>query len=124
MRKKPFSHKLSDDITGFVGSWKGFVFHVILITSWMAFNTMLPSLAFDPFPFIFLNLALSTEAAVSACFVLMSQNRAAERDRKTLDESYVSNLENRLSMAEVADKLDKLETLIKRLNRGKEEKES
>jgi len=125
MRKKSLTQHLSDNITNFVGSWKGFIFHAILIIAWVTFNTSGSAYVFDPFPFIFLNLALSTEAAISACFVLMSQNRAADRDRKTLEESYVSNLENRLSVAEIADKLDKIEYLIKRLSKSnvKEEKE-
>jgi len=117
-RKKPLSISLADSITGFIGSWIGFAFHVLLIATWIIVNTCFSSLAFDPFPFIFLNLALSSEAAISACFVLMSQNRAADRDRKTLEDSYVHNLEAKLSMAELADKLDKIESLIKRSNKA------
>jgi len=116
MAKKPISVILSDKITDFVGSWKGFAFHVFVISSWIAFNTY-STLAFDPFPFIFLNLALSTEAAISACFVLMSQNRSAERDRRIIEESYVSNLEVKLSMAEILDKLDKMESVLKKVSK-------
>jgi uncharacterized membrane protein len=116
--KKPLSNRLADSITGFLGSWKGFAFHVIIIGTWISLNTFVDALRFDPFPFIFLNLALSTEAAISACFVLMSQNRAAAVDRRTLEDSYVHNLEAKLSMAELADKLDKIEYLIKRTSKN------
>lgn len=123
--KKPLHQRLADTITGFIGSWKGFAFHIILIAGWICLNTFSDDLRFDPFPFIFLNLALSTEAAISACFVLMSQNRAADRDRKTLEESYVSNLEIKLSMAELVDKLDKIESLVKRSHKSSgQEKEN
>jgi len=122
-KNKPLSHRLSDSITSFVGSWAGFIFHIFVIISWMSYNVLFPSKSFDPFPFIFLNLALSTEAAISACFVLMSQNRAADRDRKTLEESYVANLETKLSLAEIADKLEKLESLIKRVGKNVKEEE-
>lgn len=117
MPKKRFLMDLSDSITRFLGSWFGFGFHVLVICSWITFNT-LSTKPFDPFPFIFLNLALSTEAAISACFILMSQNRAADRDRRTLEDSYVHNLEAKLSMAEIADKLDKIESLIKRVSKS------
>lgn len=114
---------VSDKVTGFLGSWKGFLFHVVVIASWVSYNTFLPDRAFDPFPFIFLNLALSTEAAVSSCFVLMSQNRAVERDRKLLEESYIANLEGRLSFAELADKLDKIESLVERVGQNVKKEE-
>ena len=117
MKKQPISVRTSESIVSFIGSWKGFFTHVITISSWVLYNTF-SSNPFDPFPFIFLNLALSSEAAISACFILMSQNRAAYRDRKTLEDSYVGHLETRLSLAELADKLDKMEALIKRVGKN------
>lgn len=117
MIRQSFSVRTSEAIVSFIGSWKGFFTHIVVISSWVLYNVLGPR-PFDPFPFIFLNLALSTEAAISACFILMSQNRAAYRDRKTLEDSYVGHLETRLSLAELADKLDKMEALIKRIGKN------
>jgi len=116
MKNQSFTIRTSEAVTKFIGSWKGFFFHATVILLWIGYNSLYSDKAFDPFPFIFLNLALSTEAAISSCFILMSQNRSAERDRKTLEESYIANLEGRISFAEIADKLDKIENIIKKVN--------
>jgi len=100
--------KLSDKITNFIGSWRGFLLHIIIIGSWITFNSVsVTSLwHFDKFPFIFLNLALSTEAAIAACFILMSQNRQSDIDRKTLIDSYLTDLETKLLLQEIIERLD------------------
>lgn len=106
-----FGVKVSDSFTDFIGSWRGFFFHVLVITSWMAFNGLgvTSKYHFDPFPFIFLNLALSTEAAVGLCFILMSQNRQAIRDRSLSENIYVIDLETKLKLTEIVGRLDQMQ---------------
>src|SRR4030095_7004027 len=64
--------------------------------------------AFDPYPFILLNLALSTLAAVQAPIIMMSQNRVAARDRAQADEDYRTNLKAELEVASLHEKIDHL----------------
>jgi uncharacterized membrane protein len=79
--------RASDWITGLYGSWVAFWGQAGLLTIWAIVNTwfVLHIPHFDPYPFTFLNLFLSSEAAFSTTFVLMSQNRAAKRDRALLE---------------------------------------
>ena len=77
---------IADQVTAFVGSWRFVIVQALLMLAWVVYNvwmvfqwaTLRP---FDPFPFVFLNLFMSAEAAFSTPFILMSQNRAALRDR-------------------------------------------
>ncbi|MDP3640637.1 MAG: DUF1003 domain-containing protein [Nanoarchaeota archaeon] len=74
--------KAADAVAKFGGSWKFISLFGFYILVWMSLNTWLLSREhFDPFPFILLNLTLSTLAALQAPIILMAQNRQAERDR-------------------------------------------
>ena len=78
-------------------------------------------LAFDPYPFIFLNLMLSMLAAIQAPIIMMSQNRAAERDRKAAEHDYIVNLRAELEIMHLHDKIDAMRKrellgIIKRQN--------
>ena len=77
---------------------------------WMAWNLATPALhlAFDPYPFIFLNLVLSTLAALQAPVIMMSQNRQSVTDRKAAEYDYVVNLRAELEILRLHDKLDAL----------------
>jgi uncharacterized membrane protein len=75
----------------------------------MALNTvLLADRAFDPYPYILLNLALSTLAAIQAPVILMSQNRAAERDRAVARHDYEVNLKAEIEIAALHAKLDEI----------------
>lgn len=74
--------RISDAVTNFYGSWRFIILQSLIIIFWIIYNTAVSQLAFDRPPFIGLNLLLSLEAAFSAAFILMSQNRLAEMDRR------------------------------------------
>jgi uncharacterized membrane protein len=104
--------KLADRLATFAGSWVfigGFAF---LMVVWMAFNAVLGERAFDPFPFILLNLTLSTLAALQAPVILMSQNRQATKDRAVAENDYQVNLKNELEIVDLHRKLDAMMSTI------------
>jgi len=81
----PAGARVADRVTGFMGSWRFIVLQTILVGVWLAANIVLLTRAFDPFPFILLNLAFSTQAAYAAPLILLAGNRASHRDRLTLE---------------------------------------
>ena len=75
--------RAADRVASIVGSWKFLIGLVSLLICYMGFNVwMLLDNAFDPYPFIFLNLVLSFQAAFTAPIILMAHNRAASKDRR------------------------------------------
>ena len=102
--------RLADKVAAVGGSW-AFIgtFSAVLLT-WVAINIVLKpfNLAFDPYPFIFLNLVLSTVAALQAPVIMMSQNRQAMKDRENAEHDYVVNLRAELEIMHLHDKLDAL----------------
>ena len=105
-----FWTRLADKVAAVGGSW-GFIggFGLALVL-WMGVNLVLAPFkqAFDPYPFIFLNLLLSTLAAIQAPVIMMSQNRQAAKDRLTAEHDYAVNLRAELEIMRVIDKLDAL----------------
>jgi uncharacterized membrane protein len=81
----PLGARVADRVTGFLGSWKFIVIQTAIVAIWLATNIVLLSRPFDPFPFILLNLAFSTQAAYAAPLILLAGNRATQRDRLTLE---------------------------------------
>ncbi|MEY2829259.1 MAG: hypothetical protein RIQ33_1117, partial [Bacteroidota bacterium] len=85
------------------------IFFFSFIIAWMLFNTfMLVSKAFDPFPYILLNLILSCLAAIQAPIIMMSQNRQEEKDRLRSEHDYKINLKAELEIRMLHEKLDHL----------------
>jgi uncharacterized membrane protein len=80
----PFRARLADAVVHFLGSWTFIVIQTVIVIAWVAGNVVL-LLRFDPYPFILLNLAFSTQAAYAAPLILLASNRAAARDRLTLE---------------------------------------
>jgi uncharacterized membrane protein len=80
----PLGQRIANGVTGFLGSWKFIVLQTIVVAAWVAGNIYL-LFNFDPYPFIFLNLAFSTQAAYAAPLILLASNQAAVRDRLTLE---------------------------------------
>ncbi len=74
-----FGDRMADKLATVAGSWRFIISFSLLMAVWIAYNAYLGDGAFDPFPFILLNLALSTLAALQAPVILMSQNRQSNR---------------------------------------------
>ena len=80
----PLGAHIADDVTSFLGSWRFIVIQTAIVLVWIVGNIVL-LFNFDPFPFILLNLAFSTQAAYAAPLILLAGNRQALRDRMTLE---------------------------------------
>lgn len=80
----PFGQRIADRVTNFLGSWTFMVIQTAIVATCVAGNIYL-LFNFDPYPFIFLNLAFSTQAAYAASLILLASNRAAVRDPLTLE---------------------------------------
>lgn len=100
--------KIADVISNFGGSWSFIILFFIMLFSWMFINSSMEAHAFDPYPFIFLNLVLSCLAAVQAPIILMSQNRKETRDNKRSQDSYLINLKSELENRAMDQKLNLL----------------
>lgn len=111
--------KIADWIAMFSGSLKFLFIHIALFALWLSWNTLLAdSGRFDPYPFGFLTLVVSLEAIILSVFVLLSQNRQAERDRVRNDIEYDVNLKAEMQIAHMHEKFDEnYAELHKRLDR-------
>jgi uncharacterized membrane protein len=108
-QKLSFGQRLSDKIAKFGGSWRFIIIFFIVLIIWMAINTIfLLSKAFDPYPFILLNLILSCLAAIQAPIIMMSQNRQEEKDRARSLHDYQVNLKAEVEIRMLHDKIDYL----------------
>jgi uncharacterized membrane protein len=108
-RKLTFGEQLSDQIAEFGGSWKFLISFGAVLLLWIVVNgVVLTTHAFDPYPFILLNLVLSCLAAVQAPIIMMSQNRAEARDRLRAENDYKVNLKAELEIRHLHEKLDHL----------------
>jgi uncharacterized membrane protein len=81
----PLGARVADRVTGFMGSWRFLIIQTVFVAIWLAGNIVLLTRPFDPYPFILLNLAFSTQAAYAAPLILLAGNRASIRDRMTLE---------------------------------------
>ena len=107
--KYTIGQRAADSIAKFAGSWAFiFAFTGVLIL-WMVINTLLAAKAFDPFPFILLNLVLSCVAAIQAPLIMMSQNRQEEKDRRRAENDYKVNLKTE-------DLYDKVNAILAKQN--------
>lgn len=103
---------LADKIAQIAGSWGFIIGFMVFMAIWIFTNSIILTQAFDPYPFILLNLGLSTLAALQAPVILMSQNRQAEKDRAVANNDYQVNLKSELEIADLHRKLDKLTKTI------------
>ena len=96
----------ADAIAKFAGSW-AFIFSFTgVLILWMLVNTLLAAKAFDPYPFILLNLVLSCVAAIQAPLIMMSQNRQEENDRRRAENDYKVNLKTEIMIEDLYDKVN------------------
>lgn len=99
--------RIADSIARIGGSWSFIIAFFVFLVAWTVINTIiLVSGAFDPYPFVFLNLILSMLAAIQAPIIMMSQNRQAERDRFEAAKDYEVNLKAELEVLSLHQKID------------------
>ena len=106
-----YGDHLADRVAAVGGSWGFIIVFTLVLLGWMLLNSEVLQrfgLAFDPYPFIFLNLMLSTLAAVQAPIIMMSQNRQAAKDRLTASVDYEINLRAELEIMRLHEKLDQM----------------
>ena len=106
--KYTLGQRAADAIAKFAGSW-AFIFSFTGgLVLWMVVNALLAARAFDPYPFILLNLVLSCIAAIQAPLIMMSQNRQEEKDRRRAENDYKVNLKTEIMIEDLYDKQDGL----------------
>ena len=115
----PLGARIADKVTGYLGSWRFIIIQSVIVGLWLLANIYLLSKPFDPYPFILLNLAFSTQAAYAAPLILLAGNRASLRDRLTLehaaDEADIEEAQNRELIEgkiEILKRVEGLETQI------------
>jgi uncharacterized membrane protein len=106
-----FGGRLADSIARVGGSWSFIISFLVFLVLWTIGNTiLLRHDAFDPYPYIFLNLVLSMLAAIQAPVIMMSQNRQAEHDRIDAEHDYEVNLKAEIEIMALHEKLDTMRT--------------
>ena len=104
--KYTIGQRAADTIAKFAGSW-AFIFSFAgVLILWMVVNAILATKAFDPYPFILLNLVLSCVAAIQAPLIMMSQNRQEEKDRHRAENDYKVNLKTEIMIEDLYDKVN------------------
>ncbi|MCJ8163537.1 DUF1003 domain-containing protein [Pontibacter sp. E15-1] len=102
-------NRMADGIATFGGSWRFIIIFFSFLLLWMAVNIyLLAAEAFDPYPFILLNLILSCLAAIQAPIIMMSQNRQEGKDRQRSEHDYKINLKAELEIRMLHEKIDHL----------------
>ena len=124
--KYTLGQRAADAIARFAGSW-AFIFSFTgVLILWMIVNAALAARAFDPYPFILLNLVLSCVAAIQAPLIMMSQNRQEEKDRRRAENDYKVNLKTEIMIEDLYDKVNailaKQAAMEKRMAEQSEEK--
>lgn len=112
--------KMADRIAQFAGSWRFILIFIGCLVAWIILNLLLAVRAFDPYPFILLNLMLSCVAAIQAPVIMMSQNRQEEKDRLRSLNDYKTNLKSEFIVEDLHQKIDRLmqnqEEIMRRLD--------
>jgi uncharacterized membrane protein len=121
-----FGQRIADRVAAFGGSWTFIFIFAAVLLAWMAVNTFLlarlgtgpDGAQWDPYPYILLNLVLSTLAALQAPVIMMSQNRAAEKDRLAAELDFKVNLKSELMLEELIRKQRERDVQMEELNSG------
>ena len=99
---------VADKVASFGGSWTFIISFGVVLFCWIVMNVIMAAKAFDPYPFILLNLVLSCIAAIQAPVIMMSQNRKEEKDRKRAENDYLVNLKAEIEVRNLHQKLNLL----------------
>lgn len=119
--KLTFGERLSDHVAAVGGSWGFIIAFGVVLFGWMILNSQILGrlgMAFDPYPFIFLNLLLSTLAAIQAPIIMMSQNRQADKDREAASHDYEVNLRAELEILRLHEKVNYLISQLAKIAPG------
>ena len=100
--------KVADAVAAGMGSWKFIIIQSAILIIWIILNITAFVYNWDPYPFILLNLALSFQAAYAAPFIMMSQNRQQDIDRRAAEEDHRINIKAELEIELLHQKLDQL----------------
>ena len=121
--------RIADRVASFGGSWTFIIIYLTFLLAWMCFNTFVlvhyghgeNGAQFDPYPYILLNLMLSMTAALQAPIIMMSQNRAAEKDRLAAEQDFKVNLKSELMLEELIRKQRERDAQMESLNKALDE---
>jgi uncharacterized membrane protein len=100
--------KIADGVAATMGSWTFIIIQSVILMFWIALNVTAYVNQWDPYPFILLNLALSFQAAYAAPFIMMSQNRQQDIDRKSAEDDFKINIKAELEIELLHQKIDQL----------------
>jgi uncharacterized membrane protein len=100
--------KIADAVAATMGSWNFIIIQSALLLFWIVLNVTAYVQQWDPYPFILLNLALSFQAAYAAPFIMMSQNRQQDIDRKSAENDFQVNVKAELEIELLHQKIDQL----------------
>ncbi|MBB5876718.1 DUF1003 domain-containing protein [Xanthomonas sp. 3498] len=119
---RSLGERIADRVAAIGGSWSFIIGFGLVLLGWIALNSLLLAHAFDPYPYILLNLCLSCLAAIQAPVIMMSQNRQAAVDRLHAQNDYEVNIKAELEILQVHEKLNQLReqdwaTLVELQNR-------
>ena len=114
----PLGVRIANGVTGFMGSWKFIILQTLVVIAWVAGNIYL-IFHFDPYPFIFLNLAFSTQAAYAAPLILLASNQSAVRDRATLEHAATESEEADKKDDDLKIRLERIEAMLATLTAPK-----
>ncbi len=107
-KKETFGEKLSDRFAYFTGSWTFIIIFMLLLVIWISLNAFIFIKAFDPYPFILLNLTLSCIASIQAPIIMMSQNRHMKKEMIRNENEYRINLKAEIMLEDIHLKLEDL----------------
>ncbi|MGB9142710.1 MAG: DUF1003 domain-containing protein [Aestuariivirga sp.] len=103
-----FGDRLADQVASFGGSWTFLIIFAVFIMAWVGLNAAMLVQAFDPYPYILLNLFMSMLASIQAPVIMMSQNRQAIKDRLAAAHDYEVNLKAEIEIMALHEKLDEI----------------
>lgn len=107
-RERSLGERIADRVAAIGGSWGFIIGFGVVLLGWIALNSLVLAHAFDPYPYILLNLCLSCLAAIQAPVIMMSQNRQAAVDRLHAQNDYEVNIKAELEILQVHEKLNQL----------------
>lgn len=113
--------RIADKVAATVGSWPFIITQSCILAAWLVLNSIVIIKHWDPYPFILLNLMLSFQAAYAAPFVMMSQNRQAEKDRLTAQNDYATDCKGEEEIRHIMEHLDHQDDLILQIVKRLEE---
>lgn len=113
--------RIADNVAATIGSWRFIIIQSIVLMLWITLNSLAFTFHWDNYPYVLCNLALSFEAAFSAPFIMMSQNRQAEKDRLMAESDYHCNVKDEEETRNIMEHLDHQDTLILQIVKRLEE---